>query len=492
MKNIGIFVGCLGNGGAERIAGLLSIELSKIYDVYIFLLDSKTIVYEYEGTIIDLYSNGYGTLEENLKNCKKKYKIDCCISFLEPNNFMNIVTAGNEKVIISERCTQSLFNPPRVIEGMYIKELYNHADSIVAVSDGVKEDLVKNYGISSENVTTIYNFINKDNIRRKAEIPIGKQYEELIGKSKLIVNVGRLDPQKNQKMLIRQCSFLIKNGLDIKLAIVGAGPLLDELKLFARENEIESNVLFVTYNKNPFQWYKRADVVAVSSEFEGLPNAVLEAMTLGAPIVSVDSFSGPRELISDFDNYDVQIKGYLRCSRGILVERVDTELTGETTYMANAITQMLSDDEYRKDACKNSLLYMDRYNNNEILNQWIEVIENTRRRERIEIKSTVFKDYLEEHTDIIVYGAGKIGKRICELIKHSNISPLVNIRVVVSDKKDNPKDVCGYKVYEVNEIQDKEDALVLLALSTKYHAEVTEMLIAAGFTNIKSANEFWL
>ena len=130
MKNIAIIVTSLNGGGAERIAGLLSRELAKRYQVYLFLLNAENIVYEYGGTIIDIRQSG-PFYEYAIKVYKEKYNIDVAISFLEIMNFANIRTRGKERIIISERCVQSLIEPPLVSQTDKIKRYYNFADEAV-------------------------------------------------------------------------------------------------------------------------------------------------------------------------------------------------------------------------------------------------------------------------------------------------------------------------------------------------------------------------
>ena len=88
MKNIAIISTSLNSGGAERIAGLLSKELSKYYNVYLFLLSTDNIIYEYGGTIVDIGQSG-PFYEYPIKIYKKLYDIEIAISFLEIMNFAN-------------------------------------------------------------------------------------------------------------------------------------------------------------------------------------------------------------------------------------------------------------------------------------------------------------------------------------------------------------------------------------------------------------------
>ena len=107
IKNIAILVWALKNGGAERIAGLLSVNLSRQYNVYLFVWDTSDIVYEYGGTLVDVSGKDMRSIEKNIREKKLELKIDCSISFLTGVNDLNIRLRVNDKIIISERCAQS-------------------------------------------------------------------------------------------------------------------------------------------------------------------------------------------------------------------------------------------------------------------------------------------------------------------------------------------------------------------------------------------------
>ena len=110
--NIAILTTSLNSGGAERIAGLLSKELEnkQMYNVYVFLLSTSNIIYEYGGMLVDIGQNG-PFYEKEIKKNKIKYNIQISISFLEIMNFANVRTQIGERIILSERCVQSLMNP---------------------------------------------------------------------------------------------------------------------------------------------------------------------------------------------------------------------------------------------------------------------------------------------------------------------------------------------------------------------------------------------
>ena len=483
MKNIAILVGSLNGGGAERIVGLLSKRLSREYNVYLFLLHTNNIVYEYEGTIVNLSINGRDFVKYYAAQYKKKYKVDCAISFLEDMNFINIQTKGKEFVVISERCTPSKQYLPYDYRNPGIKKLYNYADKIVAVSHGVKYDLVERFGVQKDIITTIYNFINKDAIYEKMNMELEEDILSFVGNSKVVLNVGRLAEQKNQKKLLVQFSKLLLEGEDVKLIIIGSGVMYTHLCELVCCLGIGSYVKIVNYMSNPFPFYKLATIFALTSDWEGLPNVVLEAMTCGTAVVAVDCLSGPRELLKGSNDYINMITGIEICENGILVEQADTDTTGETEYFKNAMKILLHDENMRNTLTANAKKYMEEYSNEKIGNYWIETIgENTHR--KYERLPELVNEALVARK-IIIYGAGGIGRLVLEpyLNKEKEYELLC---FAVSDRKGNRESVCGIPVFEIGQLlEHKEDAVVLIGVSEKFRQEVVDTLDGYGFKNIQ-------
>uniref|UniRef100_UPI0035658520 glycosyltransferase n=1 Tax=Sulfurovum sp. TaxID=1969726 RepID=UPI0035658520 len=114
----------------------------------------------------------------------------------------------------------------------------------------------------------------------------------------VIVSAGRLAPEKGYPDLIMAVKELSKTQ-DIKLIMLGEGPMRDELeRLIAREN-LSSNIKLLGFQENPLKYYSKADVFVLSSYVEGLPNVLVEAMMCGCTPVSTDCPTGPREVLQN-------------------------------------------------------------------------------------------------------------------------------------------------------------------------------------------------
>lgn len=142
----------------------------------------------------------------------------------------------------------------------------------------------------------------------------------------LIVGVGRLDSLKNFELLIRAFAIHAAGHPASKLAILGEGPQLETLRRLARELGLADRVILPGRAGNLDAWYRRADGFVSTSLLEGFPNALLEAMAYGVPVVALDCLTGPAELI-DSD------------ATGILLP-----LAAGATRVAVAIDRLLSRD----------------------------------------------------------------------------------------------------------------------------------------------------
>lgn len=475
-KNIAILICSLGDGGAERSAGLLSIQLARFYNIFLLVSHPEKNFYQFAGKLISIAPTLDSTVEQNILREKEKNKIDVSISFLDDMNDINIRTRRKELVIISERCAQSLvpmFEVDR-LSGRW--KNYKFADYIVTISEGVKYDLVHSLDMGDMPISTIYNYIDAEMIRKQMEGNLDPGITEFIKDSKVILNVGRLHPQKNQIGLIDQFSKLAENHGEVKLVIVGSGELYEKILQHIEELNLRDRVLLLPYCANPFPYYKMADLFAFSSNYEGLGNVLLEAMAVGLPIVSTDCLAGPRELLDDEGaDYSCSLEGYKICKRGILVESIQTD---NDDYV-KALEKLLYDEKLRVNISENEQRYIAEYSNEQKTQQWIDIIESAGIRNVI-VPSKVS---LEEVTgkNVIIYGAGRAGEEIYEQLRENkNI-----IGFAVSDLKGNPNAINGVKVDIVDHyIEYAGTATVVLALRDIFHEAIYRKLQKMGFKKI--------
>jgi glycosyltransferase involved in cell wall biosynthesis len=167
-----------------------------------------------------------------------------------------------------------------------------------------------------------------------------------------IVSAARLMQQKNQLMLINAFAQLKKEFSDHTLTIYGEGPFRGELEQRIRELGLEESVFLPGKVQNVFDCISDAELFVLSSDFEGMPNALIEAMCLGLPVIST-KVSGATDLIEHGQN-------------GLLAE------VGNTEQFYQCMKQMLSDASLRESCTKNALEINERLNVDRIIGQWQE------------------------------------------------------------------------------------------------------------------------
>lgn len=472
--NIAIIVSSLGNGGAERIAGLLSMYLAKRYSVYLFLEFTDENVYEYSGQIVDIGVDGWDYTEHYVEVYKKKYAIDCAISFLQRYNFMNVRTRYTEKVIISERNAVLLYNPRLYYNEIMIKRYYCEADAVVAISEGVNQELVNSFALEKKKVHTIYNFFDAEAVRRKAEIEEDNGIDESFYKGKkLIVNIGRLENPKNQKRLLFQFADLHKQDSNTRLLIIGSGVLQEQLEEIIGKLALREVVKICPYCRNPFYLLRQASLFVFSSRHEGWGNVLLEAMSLGIPVVSVDCFAGPREIIAEDANYKEYISEWEKYDKGILVTRNDSENEGETLHLSHAMRFCLNNKEYVECAKQAALNYINNYSNEKLLKQWLVVIEQTKI-----LGKASHEEKINPSARNVVYGAGEYGRKVIQQLLHEGKEISA---VVVSEPDENPTEVFGVPVVGTEFLTEyKNDINVYLGVSFIYIDEVCGRILGCG------------
>ena len=175
----------------------------------------------------------------------------------------------------------------------FLRRLYRYADRVVTLTEGARRDLVQNFSVPDAIISVMLtNAVIPPRTAKRIAAWDGESGRE----SDLIVCVGRLSPEKDQRTLIRAMSLLPPERR-WRLAIVGEGAEHDTLVNLARRSGLADRVVFSGYVADPFDWMMRARVAVCSSVYEGLGNAIIEALAFGTPVVSTDCPYGPSEIL---------------------------------------------------------------------------------------------------------------------------------------------------------------------------------------------------
>lgn len=385
MKKVAIMSWSLNSGGAERAVANLSKDLTPFYEVYIILFDSRNIVYPYCGKILDVgilpAKTFLGKIVNffrrylKIKSLKRKYKFDAVVSFMPQVNTYNVLTREREKNIISIRNNMS----DKGFRGLRKKMLIRNgrkADITVSLSDGVRDDLISNFSYEPSKVITIYNSCDAKWFYKKSE-----NVERLISQFDFsrptIVNVGRLTYQKGQWHLLRALSIIVETIPDCQLVVFGQGGMENDLKSYARKLGVEKNVWFMGFVECHHAFVEKCNVFAFSSLFEGLGNALLEALACEIPVVSSNCKYGPSEILSG----DIVGERVQETSYGILVppfEKKDFDENDDfekNDYLfAEVLKDLLLNEEKSSFYKKQSALRMKDFSPMNIAKQWMKII----------------------------------------------------------------------------------------------------------------------
>jgi glycosyltransferase involved in cell wall biosynthesis len=168
------------------------------------------------------------------------------------------------------------------------------ADAIVAVSQGVAEDL-KQMGLSSSQIHVIHNPVVTPELFARSQEPVDHSWFAF-GEPPVILAVGRLTKQKDFPTLLK--AFVqVRHHRAIRLMILGEGEDRSSLEALAKELGVAEDISLPGFAPNPFAYMAKASVFVLSSLFEGLPTVLIEAMAVGTPVVSTNCKSGPMEIL---------------------------------------------------------------------------------------------------------------------------------------------------------------------------------------------------
>lgn len=384
-------------GGAEKVFYDHTVTFSRHYNVFVCLFDAQNI---YEGFKLDcpVFELDNSSFKNPVKRWKYRAshlrqlveanKIDVCISHMEGPNFLNcFANACCKKILVSHGSIK--VNPQK--SGMdkfftrhaLIPYLYNKADMVVAVSRDLKQEHIE-AGVKKEKVICINNFFEIAQIRNRAEEPTVA--DAVFSKHNVLINVGRVANQKNQRFLIKLIKHLRQQGRAEKLMIVGDGDLKNDLISQARslglrvfvngENELheDADIFLMGAQQNPYRFVAKSKLFILSSFNEGFPLVLGEALACGMPIVSVDCPTGPRELLSLKGDFSDAVTTFAPLDCGNLVRYFTQNEAEDLHVWETAIANLLDDEANYQKAKSKCPEKAAQYDRQVIFNQWKTVI----------------------------------------------------------------------------------------------------------------------
>ena len=300
-KKLIIFMPSIEGGGVEKNLFLVSNYLSKKYNKVALITISIKYKKKFNNTIefISLISKYWDNLGR-----RSKYFLSILLLIKEIIKNRNIIVFAFQaniyciiicklfsiKVIARSNSAPAGWSK-NILKRLIFKFFLNLADRVMVNSTQFKKDLKKEFNV---NATCIYNPLNHDEIIRKSKRKSKKIFKD---KKKLrILNIGRFTEQKDQITFLKALNQ-IKDTIKFEAVIIGRGKLRKELSEYVFKNNLNQFIKIIDFVDNPFPLLKQTELFILSSRYEGLPNVLLEALSLKKFIISSNCPTGPKEIL---------------------------------------------------------------------------------------------------------------------------------------------------------------------------------------------------
>lgn len=363
MKRIALFISSLQKGGSERVMVNLAEFLHKNhYEVILVTQYKQDVEYDISPEIRRVFSepdvdklqggriHNFCVRFATLRDIWKAYNPDVILAFLGKNNLMAIGTS----LLLPARVAVSVRGEPTMeYEGKFMqflaKGMFGLADGVIFQTESAKHFFPK---WVQKKARVLPNPLNPLFLHKKYT---GAREDK-------IVAVGRLDENKNQAMLIHAFSKITSEFPNMKLVIYGEGSSREQLEQLVAEKGLEDKVSLPGNITDVAAHIANARIFALTSNTEGMPNSIMEAMALGLPVVSTDCpCGGPATLIQDGEN-------------GLLVP------VGDAYALSDAFRKILSDDALADKLGENAYKITETLNPDVVNNEWKKYLSNIARK----------------------------------------------------------------------------------------------------------------
>ena len=341
-------------GGTERVSTIIANKLAEEgHDVYLMsLVKCEGSSFELNSKIkVICMENGSGNNKKNfipivkeLKGIFDKYKFDVLIEVDVMLRIFTFLAARNRNMkVISWEHFNFRTNLGAKLRDIARRIAVKTSDYIVTLTEEDKLDYEKSLKCKAK-VICISNPL----------VFYPKEYSKL--NNKVVLSVGRMHPQKGFDMLLEAWSKVVKEDNTWELRIVGDGADFEKTKNLAKELGLGASVKFLGHVDNVQKQYLESSIYALSSRYEGFGMVLVEAMSYGVPPVSFDCHVGPSDIIKNNED-------------GILVEPENTD------QLADNILRLMNDDKLRMKLGRNARVNIRRYDIDNIIGKWNDIIK---------------------------------------------------------------------------------------------------------------------
>lgn len=301
-------------GGAERMTITIAKQLDRsIYDVKFVIVGrnygeiesfipedyNKQLLY-----VFNIWTFGITKLALLMHN-ERPYAVFSSLMYLNARVIIAAKIIGGIKVVIRQ---DNMLAEASRINYFLIKHWYNYASVIITQQEEMKSELLSHFhNILPNNVVVVHNILDTKLIDSKLINSHNPYNPENIN----IVNVASICERKGQDILLRAFKIIYAKYKNAHLTFVGSyekSDNFDELNEYISKNSLQDAVDFIGYTDNPYIWIKNANIFVLSSRMEGLPNALIEAMYIGKPVVATKCIPIIERIIKDgYNGYVVPV-----------------------------------------------------------------------------------------------------------------------------------------------------------------------------------------
>lgn len=307
-KKVAIIITSLNNGGAPKVMLSLANALLRLGHVPHFFLLSETNIYPISHSIPvhvcfkdkDKILKGYANekkasqiLSDKINSVETKTgKFDL---FLSNSDKSDLLLAGGpfsplymvvHASVEAELSRHFRMGPFKYYKKWRSKQAMN-GQSLVTVSEGIKQEILSKNRIKPKSIDTIYNPFDVEEIQEQS-----KEKNDQIPEHDYWIHIGRFVEQKRHDILF---SAIQKMNNPLPVVLLCHKPEA-ALKL-AKKYGVEDRIILPPFQLNPYPWIQKAKGLLLSSDFEGLPTVLIESLICGTPIVSTDCPHGPKEIM---------------------------------------------------------------------------------------------------------------------------------------------------------------------------------------------------
>jgi glycosyltransferase involved in cell wall biosynthesis len=300
LKKLVFFIPSIEGGGVEKNLFIITNYFIKKKIKIHLITANKEFRNKFNGKISIISPK-----KKNIKNFSRYKKYFYCLilllGFILKNKKTLIFSfqANIYATIIAKLCFQKIIirsnSSPSGWSKNYLKNLlykyfFRFCDVIIVNSKEFKKQMLKRFNIKT---VCIYNPLDLETIKRKSKEKVLFKFK----KNRLkIISIGRFVEQKDHLTLLKSLKIL-RDKIKFQVILMGQGILKRQYQNYIKENKMMEDIKILNFKKNPYPYIKKSDLFILSSKFEGLPNVLLEAISLKKKIISSNCPTGPKEIL---------------------------------------------------------------------------------------------------------------------------------------------------------------------------------------------------